>query len=75
MESHLSDQKTIHTGSMNETEFAEICLLLCPSAASDSLVTRLYLQSLAQLKENGRKEDSIPLRNLACILSKSIRIM
>lgn len=68
MESHISDQKTLHAGSMNEHEFAQVTMSSCPSTNSDTLAVRLYLQTLAQLKENGRKEDTIPFRQLACIL-------
>lgn len=70
MESQLNDQKTIHQGSMSEHEFAEFCLSLCPtSSTNDILASRLFSHSLAQLKMKGRMEDTIPLRQLACILS------
>ena len=65
MESYISDQKTLHTGSMNEHEFAQLAMSYCNC---DVLAVRLFSQTLAQLKEDGRKEDTIPFRRLACIL-------
>ena len=59
----LSDQNTTHTGSMNEAEFAETCLLLCPS--SDTLAIRLYSQTVNNQQTTDRR---VSTRQLACIL-------
>ena len=67
MEAHLNDQQTRSSGSMTESEFAEAMLSLCPTAP-DHLQHCLFGQSLAQLKERGRENESVPTRRLACIL-------
>ena len=67
MESQLSEQKTLHPGSMSEHEFAEFSLSLCPSQSTDLLAVRLYSQALAQL-EGKDKEGIVPIGRLACIL-------
>jgi hypothetical protein len=69
MESLISENVTISTGCMNENEFAELVLSLYPSSNADVLAVRLYGQSLAQLKNEGRKDDTLPFRTLAYILS------
>lgn len=76
MESILSDQKTLHPGSMSEHEFVEFCLSLYPGSSIniDVLSLCLYSQSLAQLKIGGRKEDTIPFRQLACILRAHVHV-
>ncbi len=66
----LSDQNTSHPGSMNETEFAETCLLLCPS--SDGLAMRLYSQTITNRET---RDDYVSIRQLSCILIIIITIL
>ncbi len=61
-ESLLSDQTTDQAGSMNEAEFAEACLVLCPEC--DTLAMRLFSQTMSSLSPSTTR---ISIRCLACI--------
>lgn len=66
-ESQLSEQNTTDIGSMSDAEFAEVCLSLCSSG--DSLIMRLYSQSISQLTEGQSETPSkISIRQLSYIL-------
>ncbi len=73
LEAQLTEQPGRVVGSMLEAEFAEAMEKAVPES-SDLLSRRLFLQSLVLLQEKSDSgRQSLPVRNLACILKVPAR--
>ena len=68
MESKLTEMPSRNVGRMLEVEFADAMENIIDGYSS-SLGRRLFLQSLKLVQDKeSREQNSLPLRNLACIL-------